>query len=287
MPQFKNDRFIFLVSERKAMHFLDLAKVADIICPILTTKQVDIKRFREDPFASGSAFDELSLSMITWLRAQGHGAIIPLIQDLDKVSNTQKRNEIRKLYRRFLESEFPETKPISLEKPQDLLKLLLELQRAPIMNFSHQKDRGYMIAEGVKFAADGVQGPDGTQYVDIWGVAKGTGFSSDEHVHVTGYGDLEIVGMAASWSKQALEMKEDVMAGGAGADKMAQEGAFRKDKNLVNKFGVFRKAEAADDFNLFITQKHELAKLQEESMNQDVRMTEFKNKIIKKADFKT
>lgn len=81
LPQFKGDQFIFMHSSRNLLEFLDYAKVADIICPILSVKNVNLQEFRLNEDKS-NAFDELGLTMITSLRSQGHGVIIPIVQDL-------------------------------------------------------------------------------------------------------------------------------------------------------------------------------------------------------------
>ena len=39
----------------------------------------------------------------------------------------------------------------------------------------------------------------------MWGVAKGAGFSCQEHLHLTGFGDLELVGLGAGFCLNKLE----------------------------------------------------------------------------------
>jgi len=90
----------------------------------------------------------------------------------------------------------------------------------------------------------------------VWGVAKGAGFSCQEHLHLTGFGDLELVGLGAGFCLNKLEeqrgMREDR------GEEMDQEKDGKKKDRTSNKvlakrrddFVTFRSAEGADGFEM-------------------------------------
>lgn len=97
--------------------------------------------------------------------------------------------------------------------------------------------------------------------MDIWGVARGTGFSCQEHVHITGYGDLELVGLGAGFSLGQLETERaglEAKASAGGAMDAESTGGVSK-KKRGNKLVVsrrrgelvlFRSAEGVEEFHM-------------------------------------
>lgn len=180
--------------------------------------------------------------MITSLRAQGHGQIVPIIQDLNKFT-IAKGNEIKKTYKRFFESEFIDTKTISLNTESDILKLLLEFQRINTAPTLMQHERGYMLVEGINFK-------ESDEYIDIWGVAKGKGFSPYEHVHLTGFGDLEVLGVAAALNRDSLTMAENGAFLSSGMDEEVLPSKVTP--AYLASFWNYRSTDGkAEDFDLF------------------------------------
>lgn len=279
VPQFKGERFIFLTCERNILAFLDLAKVADIVCPIITCKAVDFQQFKENPYEKSGAFDDLSLQMISAFRAQGVTKIVPIIQDIGLITNPSKQNEVRKLYKRFLESEFPESRAVSIEEPSDITKLLLEFQRITIEPVYHQIHRGYMLAEGLEFKT-----VNGEEVVEIWGVTRGQGFSNLEHVHVTGYGDLEVLGIASSFEKKNLvceeriaELEHEVVdTEAAMIDEMMVGVKGTKSIKVTTKRDAYANAyfyqenDGSENFSLFPSETSGISKEQEDNIMDEV-----------------
>lgn len=133
---------------------MDYVKLADIVCPVLSVADIDLMRFKTDPHAFGGAYDELGLTTISVLRAQGLGLTVPIIQDCHTLQGG-KRKEVRDLFMLFLKSEFPESsRVISLEDPNDLVKLMLELKTVAPIVMDVRQDRGFMLAEGIQFSPD-------------------------------------------------------------------------------------------------------------------------------------
>ena len=228
------------------LEIMDYTKIADIFCPVLSVQDVNLEKFKSDPHTYGGAFDELGLSTISVLRSQGLGTTIPIIQDLDKITHMNKKKEVRDMYNLFLKSEFEESpKIISLEAPNDLLLMMLDFKNVANIKLESRTERGSMLVEGLEMQADG-------NHIDVWGVVRGDGFSSGEHVHLTGYGDLEIVGIGSAFSAQSLEQgrreREDR------AEEMETEALKRPDKKKLAKrrddFVAFKPASGAEPFDM-------------------------------------
>ena len=224
---------------------MDYAKVADIVCPVLSVLDVDLAKYKADPHAYGGAFDEVGLSTISILRSVGLGTTIPIIQDLDKLSGGKKR-EVKDLFQLFMTSEFSENaKVVTLEEESDLMKLMLAFKNSAPIKLDEREERGSFLVEGISIAEDG-------QHVDLWGVVKGDGFGASEHVHLTGFGDLELVGIGAAFSSLSLE--EGRREREERAEEMLIEGHHRPDKKKLARrrkdFSVFKAATNIESFEL-------------------------------------
>ncbi len=239
---------------------MDCAKVADFICPVLSAAEVNIEKFKADPHAFGGAYDELGLSTISILRAQGIGSTVPIIQDLAKVPGGKRKevlsaHQVRDVFSLFLTSEFPDSsKVISLDEPNDLLKLALEFKNLAPLEMNYKQERGHMIVEGLEIATDVSSNQQG-QHVDLWGVVNGSGFSSQEHLHLTGFGDLEIVGIGAAFCKATLETernnreeREECMD--EEKPKKHRKESGKKAAKRREDFVIFRSAEGVESFEL-------------------------------------
>lgn len=212
---------------------------------MLSVVDIDLNRYKSDPHTFGGAFDELGLSTITILRSVGMGSTIPIIQDLSKLSGGRKK-EVKDLFQLFMTSEFSDSyKVMALEEEGDLMKLMLSFKNCTPLKLDDREERGSFLVEGITMAGDG-------QHVDVWGVVKGDGFGVAEHVHLTGFGDLELIGVGSAFSAHALEEgrkeREDR------AEEMAIEGHHRPDKKKLarrrNDFVVFRAANGTESFEL-------------------------------------
>jgi pyruvate dehydrogenase E1 component beta subunit/pre-rRNA-processing protein TSR1 len=59
---------------------MDFAKVADIVCPILSCSACEVDKVNLDPYTHANAFDEFGYRMLSCLRAQGLPASMCLLQ---------------------------------------------------------------------------------------------------------------------------------------------------------------------------------------------------------------
>ena len=134
-----------------------------------------------------------------------------------------------------------DVKPLALNDDNDLLKLLLELQRTSTYTTSMQRNRGFMTIEGV-------QPSPNNDYVDVWGVAKGNGFSPYEHVHLTGFGDLELMAMGSGFNRDSIQMVPTKQ--GAQTEGMDVEEVKVAFKDIAA-FNCYRESDGIDSFSMF------------------------------------
>lgn len=74
---------IFFISPKRDLHqLIDLAKCADIICPVLSCKSTNSKGISLDPYQEGKAFDEIGYSTMNILKSLGLAECIGVIQHL-------------------------------------------------------------------------------------------------------------------------------------------------------------------------------------------------------------
>ena len=65
---------------------MDCCKVADIVCIVLSCKDVEQATVLLDPFEHAKAFDEFGYHMLTCMRAQGLPTVVGVLQDLELVN---------------------------------------------------------------------------------------------------------------------------------------------------------------------------------------------------------
>ena len=90
-------------SNRDTKQLLDLAKCADIVCPVVSLLSANPQRIVEDPFNYAGAFDEAGYTTINMLRSLGLPRVVGLIQHIEKIE-PKHQDKIIKFYKRFLTS---------------------------------------------------------------------------------------------------------------------------------------------------------------------------------------
>lgn len=101
---------------------------------------------------------------------------------------------------------------------------------------------------------EGIDHTSSSEYVDIWGVAKGNGFSPYEHVHLTGFGDLEITAVGAAFSRDKIVMTPTTAF-------VEKEGAMEDESEVIKvghkemtEFSICRESDGIDSFEMFPNQ---------------------------------
>lgn len=72
-------------SQREPRELIDLAKTADIVCPVVSALAANPQRITEDPLNYAGAFDEAGYATVNLLRSLGLPRVVGLIQHLERV----------------------------------------------------------------------------------------------------------------------------------------------------------------------------------------------------------
>ncbi len=64
---------------------LDFCKVADIICPILSCKNVNLDNLNLDPYNNANAFSDWGYKVLQALKVQGLPALVSVLQDVNLI----------------------------------------------------------------------------------------------------------------------------------------------------------------------------------------------------------
>lgn len=83
VAELSKENYIFIACDRDFFSCMDFAKVADIICPVLSCKDCKIEGLIKDPHSNAKAFDDEGYRLLTALRIQGISKMMGIIQDLD------------------------------------------------------------------------------------------------------------------------------------------------------------------------------------------------------------
>ena len=142
------ENFIFLTVDRNVQNLLDYAKVADVIVPVLSCREVDQEAMTLNPHEAAKAFDELAYEQMSSLRHQGLPNTVCVLQHLNEIG--QKQDRVLKLFQRFFQSEFESgDKTIVASSDEDIFTLLRRLQSTPETKMPWRDMRGYMLVEKV------------------------------------------------------------------------------------------------------------------------------------------
>lgn len=72
----------FIAPTRDIGQLIDLAKCADVICPVLSCKSTNTQGMNLDPYAEGKAFDDTGYTILNMLRTLGVPTTVGVIQHL-------------------------------------------------------------------------------------------------------------------------------------------------------------------------------------------------------------
>ena len=85
VSELSKENYIFIACDRDFQSCLDFAKIADIICPVLSCKDCVIDGLIKDPHSNSRAFDDEGYKLLTSLRIQGISKMAGIIQDLEVI----------------------------------------------------------------------------------------------------------------------------------------------------------------------------------------------------------
>ena len=142
------NRLFVVGSQREPRELIDLAKSADIVCPVLSVLSANPQRITEDPLNYGGAFDEAGYATINLLRSLGLPRVVGLLQHLDRIE-PKHQQKIERFYSRFVVSEFGDEKCLNVNEGQ-LGGLLRVLDSCSLVAQSWKGNRGYLLADQVE-----------------------------------------------------------------------------------------------------------------------------------------
>ena len=189
----KNELYHFINCPRDLEIFLDFAKVADCVVTVSTLGLIDLKNLNNTPSDSLNVIDDIGNKAISLLRAQGHLPVISTFIE-NPTTDSSKIKDIKFYCKRLMAEEFGvENKSFFLEKQEDLLKFLLDLQNVARPYIQWRSKRGYLLTDKVEFISDGtmnpVNGNPNVTEVLLSGYLKNS-WGPENWGHITGYGDF-------------------------------------------------------------------------------------------------
>lgn len=176
------NRLFIIGTDRDPAKLIDLAKCADIVCPVVSALAANPQRITEDPFGNAGTFDEAGYATVNLLRSIGVSRVVGLIQHLDAVEHKH-RDKVEKFYRRFLQSEFGDEKCLNagMEEAGPLLRVLDSVGVTPAAWKAH---RGYLLPDQIETSPEG--------NLVLSGFLKGNCISPNQIAHLTGLGEFHI-----------------------------------------------------------------------------------------------
>lgn len=170
------------VIPRNEMAVLDWGKIVDVIVAVFSCGHLDTSKAKLDP-GTCCAFDEMGYKILSLLRTQGIPPVLGVIQNLES-NPAKKQKDIKKLFNRYYESEFPNSSKLSnILKPFSFIKNIT----TSLLNFEepgYKSFRSYMWAHNVEVYDNRVK---------LTGYLRGTGhYNPNSLVHVTGIGDFAV-----------------------------------------------------------------------------------------------
>ena len=98
------NRIQFIAPTNTNIHqLIDLAKCADIICPILSCKSTNTQGMNLNPYEEGKAFDDTGYTILNMVRTLGVPTTVGVIQHLE-FHDRKHHDKIIRLFKRFMVS---------------------------------------------------------------------------------------------------------------------------------------------------------------------------------------
>jgi pre-rRNA-processing protein TSR1 len=186
----KRQRLIFQTPLRDPYSVMDISKVADILLFVLSCKDADIAKIRDDPDEFANAIDEEGYKLLNVLRVQGIPPSIGLLQHIEMVPQ-KKKNQVKKLFNRYFTSEFSadykfhvldgSSEGFEVSSYKNLLRMLTST--FPKNKLFWKENRSFMLCSDYR---------ESEGNLEIEGYIKDNYISCNRIGHITGYGDFRI-----------------------------------------------------------------------------------------------
>lgn len=183
------ERLSIIKTKRDIYNILDICKVADVLVFVSSCKNTDASNWKLDPDKYSHSIDEFGYKVLSMIRSQGIPNHICVIQDLELI-NQKYKNDIKKLFTRYFESEVSPEKIFvlneSLDGSADEFKSFIRnvCGMNMLSNLEIRKHRSFMLAEKVFYCEN--------RGLEISGYIKGNTLNIKNYIHVTGFGDFQM-----------------------------------------------------------------------------------------------
>ena len=187
------ERLSFIQTKRDIYNILDICKVADVLVFVSSCKNTDASNWKLDPDKYSPSIDEFGYKILSIIRSQGIPNHICIIQDLELI-NQKYKNDIKKLFTRYFDSELSPDKTFSLQGSIDMSvvsqvdeykNLIRNICGMNILtNLEIRKHRSFMLAEKVVYTEN--------KGLEISGYIKGNTLNIKNYIHITGFGDYQM-----------------------------------------------------------------------------------------------
>ena len=207
--------FIFVPSSRNDYAIIDAAKVADVICVVMSCRGTDYLNMNLNPDKYCNAIDELGYKHISMLRTQGIPEVVGVLQHLDELPE-KKQNMVKKFFQRYFEGEFdPKEKFFVLNKNDvggAVVKHMIRHFASLIpKELSWRRHRSYLIVDKYNYIPE-------SDVMETYGYVHGNQFTTQLPIYITGYGTFllreiksEEDPLGRSSNKKLEESKKEVM----------------------------------------------------------------------------
>lgn len=148
----KKERLIYKVCSRDSYETLDVCKTADVVVFVMSCKNAQLDKLKDDPDIYANAIDEEGYHILSLLRVQGLPPSVGVLQHLEEIPK-KKQNEVRKLFNRYFVSELSEKDKFHALSAEDNSQVKSEYKlflrsiavAFPKQQFFWKDNRSYMI----------------------------------------------------------------------------------------------------------------------------------------------
>ena len=217
------ERLTFIKTTRDVYSVLDACKVADIVLFVSSCSKCEYDKWQLDPSSHAFAIDEFGYEMLSMLRCQGLTEHMCCVQDLSVIP-VKHRNEVKKLYYRFFDSElrsekhfcfYNETTTAATDGNGNDATMQLNdtneykaiiRKNCGLNPFSAKLDiskhRSYMMIEDIKQHENGI-------HTDVYGYIRGNTLYEGKYVHITGFGDYKVMNVSLANDPLPTKVQHD------------------------------------------------------------------------------
>lgn len=182
------DPILFVNCSRNLQSFVDYLKVADFVIGVSTILHADLVNLNKIPEDSIKIIDDIGNQAIGLLRSQGHLPFVSAITDIASIDKAKHKHA--KFYsNRLITEEFgKESGCYFIEKPDDVIKVLHDIQKRKPVYLNWRETRGYFLVDQIELSNDSTL-QSSQKSLKLSGYLRNT-WGPENLGHITGMGDF-------------------------------------------------------------------------------------------------